>query len=175
MSNWTLVANQLNGQIGIECLTVFEGELYGGPQSYHAVTGFRLFKLNAAKNSWVQVCDSLYGSAGGVYALYVYNGRLYAGGDYGNLARLNLAKDDWESIGSIPGPDLRIKSFVEYHSRLYAGSANYGNLFRMKLTEDGLDLICPQFNGEQQILSLIVFEDRLYGGTNYHGRLYRNI
>ncbi len=118
----------------IAALAVYNGELYAGGifDSAGGVRASNIAKWNGT--SWSPVGGGIVGHNytsyyPGVYCLCVYQGKLYAGGDFdsaGGIQASNIAVWDgttWSNPGgglNMPGGAL-VSSIVNYNDELYAG------------------------------------------------------
>jgi len=144
-TNWTQCApggfdNEYNS--GIECMVVFNSELYAGTSNYY---GAEIFKTTDGQN-WQKVMGSGFagvnsagfgnGSNKGIWALYVFEGNLYAG-VYNDATGAEIWKSgrgaDWTKvIGrdltgiNSPGFDdpnnIAVDSFGSFDGYLYAAT-----------------------------------------------------
>jgi len=159
--NWVQVAPQLNGQINIHCLVVFNNELYGGTSNSGC-----LFKWNGT-NAWVQVAPQL-GTNADIYSLTVLNGKIYGIADPGSLLQWN-GVNAWVQVA----PQLNgqgLYSSVVFNGSIFAASTNgtnSGRLFRWNGTNAWIQ-VAPQLNGQETIFTLAVFNGALYGGTQHN-------
>ncbi|CAN5511727.1 hypothetical protein BH10BAC5_BH10BAC5_16490 [soil metagenome] len=129
VNNWSpLGSSAINGTNGIiKTVSLYNGNII-------AAGGFTNAGAIAARNiamwdgtSWSPLGTGL-GSPSGtdtIYALAVYNGELYAGGNFtlaGGNSALNIAKWNgtaWNTVGS--GINGEVRSLIVYNSKLYAG------------------------------------------------------
>ena len=112
----------------VSCLAVYNGNLYAGG-SFGTAGG--ISTINIAEwngTSWSPLSagiPSLTNGNGGVYALAVYNGELYAAGQFdsaGSIPANNIAKwngSSWLAVGN--GIDGTVSALAVYNGNLYAG------------------------------------------------------
>ncbi|HWQ53017.1 MAG TPA: LamG-like jellyroll fold domain-containing protein [Bryobacteraceae bacterium] len=125
------------------------------------------------------------GNAIHVFALTVFDGRLYAGtcepgeGQAGHVFRY-AGGESWEDCGS-PESCNAISALTAYEGKLYAGSARYnlagsslpvspnrapgGKVYRYDA--DGRWTDCGKFGEADAVFALTVYRGRLYGSTRY--------
>ena len=164
---WDTVAPQLNGQVGIRSLAVYDAgggdRLYGGTSA----TG-RLFEWDNV-SAWVEVAPQLNGQAT-ITALVVFNNRLYGSASTGGRLFQWNDVDAWVEVApQLAGED--ILDIEVFDGQLYGGTSAGGKLYRWNGTDAWVE-VAPLLGAENGIFSLEVFNGKLYGGTNPLGKLY---
>ena len=133
-STWSGLGKSTSGSIIVEALTVYKGNLIAG--GLFAGVGSIVVNNIAEWNgsAWVALGNGVFNKSlnktsktgGGIYALSVYNGNLYAGGKFdsaGTVAANNLAMwngTTWSAVGTGLN-DSTIQSLTVYNNELYAG------------------------------------------------------
>ena len=159
---WVQRAPQLNLQVTILSMAVYNGKLYGGTSN-----GGRLFEWNGV-NLWVQVAPQL-GAITEIYSLAVYNGKLYGSTNVsGRLYEWNDV-NLWVSVAPQLGAATTITGLAVYNDKLY-GSTSIGSLYEWNDVNLWVE-VAPVFGAEVYLFNLEVYNNKLYAGSNPNGNL----
>src|SRR5437879_5863077 len=136
-NGWRAVGTYTTGITagGVNSLAVYNGQLYVGG-FYQNAAGIalcdRLCRWNSTTSTWSSIGGAQFnGNSSAVRALAVYNGELYAGGDFTkigtNTAMANFAKfkdstSTWSAVGS-PALNGTVYALAVYKGELYVGGA----------------------------------------------------
>lgn len=129
-------------------------------------TGSAFFELDDASAS--APSRAMNGSTHGVYALAVYNGKLYAGlGEATGEGKLYESSDgsSWSLVASYPDTPNAIFSLIVYNDKLYAGQGDTGSDNGKIYSFDGTNWKLEYVTGAWDIRSFTIFNNRLYAGT----------
>jgi hypothetical protein len=132
-TSWSALAGGIPGFV-LEAMAVYNGNLYVGGWPWSFMGSYNIAMWNGT--AWSAVGKGVYDkqigirkTGGGIYTLCVYNGKLYAGGQFdsaGGVAANNIASWDgtsWSAVGT-GLQDSSICAFTVFNNELYVG----GNL-----------------------------------------------
>ncbi len=154
----------------VEAMAVYNGNLYiGGVGELTLYGGYNIEMWNGAKWNAVGLgvynkpYDSKRKTGGAIFAMDVYDGKLYVGGKFdsaGNVATNNMAAWDgsnWSAVG-VGVMDSTMDAFTVYNNELYAGgylgpwSHSLGVIYKFNGTSwspVGTGLTGSGFNGSE--------------------------
>jgi hypothetical protein len=163
-SNWISRINGLNDGVKINCVTSFNGKIYGG------TSDGSLNEWDGVSNIWVQRVAPL-NSQTSINCLKVFNGKLYGGtSPGGRLFEWTTGATSWTERAPQLGDETDIYSLVVFDpgtgSKLYGGTSPGGKLYEW----DGIDAWIS--HGSPEIRCLAYFNGKIYGGTGTTGSLY---
>ncbi|MGD0804316.1 MAG: DUF2341 domain-containing protein [Candidatus Bathyarchaeia archaeon] len=163
-SNWVSKTNGLSDGVKINCVTSYNGKVYGG------VSDGSLVEWDGASKIWVLRAAQL-NSQTSINCLAVFNGKLYGGtSPGGRLFEWTTGATVWTQRAPQLGAETDIKSLAVYDpgtgSKLYGGTSPGGKLYQW----DSTNYVWIQVAPKLKILSLALFNNKIYGGTD-DGRL----
>lgn len=198
-TNWSAFGPQsVDYTISIECMAVYNGELYAAG-SYYQIGGggvpefYRISKWNGS--DWITVLTipatyTLDGALGDILSMTVYNGELYASGNFGiiidSIPAYHIAKwngTNWSAAGSGINPaswpygfDGSTYSYVKtlsvYNGSLYAGGRfdSSGTIATRNIAKwDGTNWSALAAGVDGRVYSLVASDSSLYtGGWFFH-------
>jgi len=153
---WDTVADELK--------VYLDGEQIGSTQtSIGEMTDF------TEGDAWVQVAPQ-YGSEDRIYAMVVFNGKIY-GGTYGNANLLEWnGTDAWVQVAPKYESETIIYAMVVFNGKIYGGTYPNGNLLEWNGTDAWVQ-VAPKYESETVIYAMVVFNGKIYGGTYGNGNL----
>jgi len=185
-TNWSSIGSGINAGFGVQALAVYNGNLYAGgvfnlgignPNSIAMWNGSIWVALGNGLYNKGQSFNSAFKTGGAVFALAVYNGKLYAGGKFdsaGTVAATNLAVWDgatWSAVGT-GFSDSTIGALAVFNNELYAGGflGTYNNSIGVidKWNGTSWSPVGSGFTGtihnSSKVFSLCVYQSKLVAG-----------
>ncbi len=138
-TKWDSLGSGIDLATSVQSFTNYNNELYMGgefvtstwPVSLHAAVGGVPYTHKIAKwngNNWSSVGGGIIGPTTSVKAMAVYNGKLYAGGNFTNIGGINpnccIATWDganWAKVGGGAELNGSLEALAIYNDQLYAG------------------------------------------------------
>ena len=184
--------------IYIECMTVYNNELYAAGAYYQIGGGgiaefYRVIKWNGSAWSTVVTIPAGYtldGALGDIYSMSVYNGELYISGSFTSIDTLpthHIAKwngTNWSAVGTGINPAAYpiccfgdgseysyVKSLAVFDGALYAGGRfdSSGTLATRNIAKwDGTNWSSPGQGVGGPVYALIASDSSLYAGGQFN-------
>jgi hypothetical protein len=147
--------------IGIGSLVEYNGSIYAGAWGGFSPGG-ALFMYDG-HNYWIDKAP-MYVSEQAIFALIVFNGKLYGGSSFnGYLLEWNDSNAWVLKAGAVSGANT-IRSMVNFNGELYAGTGPYSKLLKWNGSNAWVEL-AGQYGSESYLKKLIVYRGALFACT----------
>lgn len=157
---------------GLRVMTLasFKGSLYAGDDHarFYRYCGGRAWELCGWVN--LNATDQL-------NCMLAFNGRLYAGSNFGGFFVYDEVAGQWQSIGDKPFGVTQNHSLQVYRGKLHAGTWIYGHVLRYEGDSEWSDCGCLGMETDKtqinEVNDLTVYNGKLYAGVIPFGEVYR--
>ena len=151
------VAGQLNSQIIIKCMAVYNGKLYGG-----TIDGGRLFEWNDV-DAWVEKAGQL-NAQDRIFIFCILSGELYAGtGFTSRLFKWN-GVNAWTQVASQAGTEPEIRGLLVFGGHIFGSTTGTGQLYVWN-GADAWALVANQLNSQTVAYQILEFGGSIYAST----------
>jgi len=157
-----VTSNNWTQQTGITALLAYHSNIYAASAG-GVSDGARLFMYQPGSNIWVDKAPR-YGSEQTIYALTVFNDKIYGGTSFnGHLLEWN-SSNAWilRAVGVYHANTIR--SMIVFNGELYAGTGPYSKLLKWNGLDAWIEL-AGQYETEQYLMALVNFNGSLFACT----------
>jgi hypothetical protein len=150
VENWVSIGSGIDS--GILCTTNYNGKVYVGTRTGEVYV--------YSGSSWSISYDS---GSNAISAFCVYDGKLYAGGEYHD--NIYVFDDSTWSVSRTGTNWGGVYIMAVYDGNLYAGTNDAGTIYVFNGTSWSVSVVTGSSN--HKVYSMAVFNSKLYAGTSY--------
>ena len=157
-----VTGNYWTMQTGITALVAYHSNIYAASAG-GVSDGARLFMYQSGSNMWVDKAPR-YGSEQIIYALIVFNDKIYGGSSFNGFLLEWNGSNAWILRAGAVYHASTIRSMIVFNGELYAGTGPYSKFLKWNGLDAWIEL-AGQYETEQYLMALVNFNGSLFTCT----------